>query len=51
MSRKRIYRIMEIQEKRLEMERQAREKQMKEAEAKAKAAQNHHRGAAQRIPI
>ena len=56
LSRKRISRIMTLQEKRLEYENKMREKQIKEAERKARAAQNNanitsKRGGSQRIPL
>jgi hypothetical protein len=42
---------MEIQEKRLEVEREAKEQQMKEAERRAKSAARSNGRGAQRIPL
>ena len=55
LSRKRISRIMALQEKRLEYENKMRERQIKEAERKARAAQNNaniaSKRGSQRIPL
>lgn len=54
MSRKRISRLMTLQEKRMEIEQERKEQQMKDAERKAKAEAAHaNRGGrgAQRIPL
>lgn len=50
LSRKRISRIMKIQEKRLEQEKEMKEQQVKEAERRAKNA-NRHSSKAQRMPV